>query len=275
MKYDKIRLISLSRVTVDLPHVGLDKNSKYILKAADGLGPPEFDVNIVDTLFQSGIYLGRRALGREVVLRVGLNPDWDTGMTPADLRSELYGLLEPRSDNPITISLQNLASQGVAMTEGVVKTFEISQYVKDPEVQITLGCFKPYLWSPVMKNSTTLDKTNPVMVTDGNMKTGFIMDLTFTAAVALGAFKITQSGTGHVMQIDRAFAIGDRLIINTIPGERSIKVIPNGGTLTEIVGYLSMTSKWIGLEPGSNTLTMAVTTYNWNNVQWRDQFWGV
>ncbi len=52
MDITKIRIIGLS--TVDLPIIGALPSDSYILKAADGLGPPESDVSIASSLEQWG-----------------------------------------------------------------------------------------------------------------------------------------------------------------------------------------------------------------------------
>src|SRR5689334_2316445 len=100
MKIDTLRLV-VGPTTVDLPVVGADPSGPFVLKGADGLGPPDIDVVIADMVQEGGVRQKKRASNRQIVALVGLNPDWSTGITPEDLRTVLYELLTPPFDAPI------------------------------------------------------------------------------------------------------------------------------------------------------------------------------
>ena len=199
MYFTKIRLNGLT--FIDLPIVGALPSDKYILKEASGLGPPEVDVTIAPTLNAGGIYQGRRPQSREIVLNIGLNPDYTAGQSVSDLRTTLYGMLTPGSGDYITIEIIN-DSTVLASAIGYVKNLEIVPFSKEPMVQLVLVCPSEYFQGPADIYVQTPNKAFPEITNLGTAPAGFRMELTFTGS--LSYWDLSNSAGQH-MEIQYAF----------------------------------------------------------------------
>lgn len=279
MKFNKIRLSGAS--DVDLPILGLDAADPYILKSVDGLGPPEIDVAVANTIQEGGVYRGRRAQNRQVVMRVGLHPDWDDGQTPEELRTTLYNLLTPKFARSVKAKMM-WDDDIIALAEGQISRFEISVFAKDPEIQITLNCFSPYLMAPEIEyqipaktpivTNTAIDVQNT-----GTAPAGFWLGVTLTAPQA--TLRITDdSNNVEKMTIGGGWEAGDTLIVDTRAGQRGVWKIESGDTdLISVLGNLSGTSTWLQLYHGENRYLINSLAFDWylEGFGHTPAYWGV
>lgn len=274
MILDRIRLEGLT--TIDMPIIFALPTNKYIVKAADGLGPVEVDVYIANTLAQGGQYQGRRPQSREIVLRVGLNPDYGSGQNASDLRNELYGLLSPNVTDNILVQLMSNALTVDMQTEGYVKRIEIVPFSKDPEVQIVIACPEPYFEAPVTSNWVPSVKNNFIVPNLGTAPTGFILEATFTSARAGWTLRHGDPADGPpYLYTSYTFATGDTILYWTQPGERYLYVRKANGTEINIIDTMSDASSWLMLHGGDNLFTTSHTNFNWGFINRRARFQGV
>ena len=280
MYFTKIRLTGL--FTTDLPIVNALPSDRYILKNADGLGPPEVDVIIADTVNAGGVYQSRRTQSRELVITIGLNPDYNVGQTPADLRTELYGLLTPSQEDKVTVTIMD-GDTPLANTEGYTKRIEIVPFNKEPEVQVTIACLQQYLLAPANLyiipggSPGVMPPTGveiPFDITNaGTATTGFYMEIVITSPQP--QFYIADS-FGHKMYITNYFYHGDTLILDTRPGFRGIRYKESGSsTESNIIHSLSSDSTWLMLYGGVNNFIASSYFFSWGNVFYRPQYWGI
>lgn len=268
MFFTKIRLIGLS--TIDFPISGTTTADPYILKSADGLGPPDIDVFIANTRSAGGVYQGKRTQSREIVLSIGLNADYSIGQTVSDLRNTLYGLLTPSFEDIITIQLMD-EDEVLFQTTGSVKKLEISPFAKDPSVQVTIPCVQPYFDGPSVIHVIPASKAAPVITNLGTAPTGFRMGVLFTAPVTNWTLS---DSSGGKMEITYSFLSGDLLVINTNPGSRGIWLTRSAVT-TNIIYALSSDSLWYMLHGGANTFATNSQTFDWDDVYYRPVYWGI
>jgi Phage tail protein len=268
MYFTKIRLNGLS--VIDLPLVDALPSDIYILKNAAGLGPPEVDVSIVNTLNAGGFYQGRRPQPREVVLHVGLNPNYGIDQSASDLRQLLYGMLTPGVTDSVKIELMD-KEESLVYTTGYVKKLEIAPFSPTPEVQITFGCLEQYLLAPVplYLDMTTTDTFTITNV--GTAPAGFHMEVIFTATLTHWALF---DRAGQKMDIIYNFVSGDRLILDTRPGFREIKIVKSG-VPTNIIYGLTSDSVWHMLHGGDNIFTTSSPSFTWGDVFYLPQYWGI
>ena len=267
MYFTKIRLNGLT--VVDLPIVDAKPSDIYILKNAMGLGPPEVDVSIMNTLNAGGFYQGRRPQPREVVLHVGLNPDYGIYQTVSDLRKSLYGMLTPGAIDNVKIELMNQETS-LVYTTGYVTKLEIAPFSQTPEVQITFRCLQQYLFAPAYLYLELESTSQPVITNIGTAPAGFHMEVIFSAAVS--EWTLTDS-VGKIMRVQYPFAIGEKLILDTRPGDRGIW--KNAGTVTNIIYALSADSTWHMLHGGDNIFTTSSPGFTWGDVYYLPQYWGI
>jgi hypothetical protein len=268
MKFTRLKLIGFHET--NLPVVGALPSDPYIFKGADGLGPPEIDVIIANTLNAGGYYQGRRPQTREIVIRIGLNPDFGSSLTAADLRGELYGLLSPNTSDAITIQILN-ENQIVAYTTGYVKKLEIAPFSPTPEVQVTIASLYSYLLAP---DSVSLAPANLAVFDIENLGTAptpFYMEILFRADTS--QFILTDD-LNRPMKVTYDFKDGERLVINTEPGSRGVWRIHNENK-TSIIHALSTDSIWHVFHSGTNRFGTNVQTFEWRDFHYTPRYWGI
>lgn len=112
------------------------------------------------------------------------------------------------------------------------------------------------------------DKVDAVIVYTGDAETG--VTITVSARGDVSKFRIHNATTGELMDFDFArvdkgkLISGDVLTINTVKGNKSVKLL-RGGTTTNVLRCLSRDSDWLSLAKGDNEL--GYRAYNANNGQ--------
>jgi len=273
LQFDTIRLSGLG--VIDLPIFGVQTTSPYQITAADGLGPPEFDLVLAETHAPGGIFVSRRSQGREIVIRIGLNPNHLEGQTISDLRYTLYGLLSPNVD-PGNQSIDILLMQDnitQATVTGYVKRIEIVPFNKDPEVQLTISCLGPYFNAPAV-TSVEIDENSSSFTVDnaGLAPTGIAFEITFNTI--LSSFTISVVG-GKTMRFNTAIQANDILTVNTDEASRFVGLKRND-IYIRYMEILANESEWITLHGGTHTFQVTEpTTFSWNSFQYRIRYWGI
>lgn len=268
MKLTKIRIKGLS--TIDLPVRNASVNDQFIIKAADGLGPPEIDVYVAKTRDLGGFYKGRQPQYREPVFRIGLNPNYKNNVSVSDLRTTLYGLLTPNDSDEVQLILMENDDE-VMYTIGYIKKFEIVPFNTVPEVQVTMSCLDTFFKGFHMIHAETVAGSQVDVLNEGSAETGLYFKLKFTQNVPW--FIITDA-RGNSMNINFRFQVNDILTVDTRPGSREITVLRNGDLYNAIFA-LTMDSKWVYLYGGINRLRFNTTSFIWYDLSYIPQYWGI
>jgi len=258
--------------TVNLPITGVLPSDKFILKGIDGLGPPDFLVNIGKTLSQGGVFQGTQPQQRQLVIRVGLNPDYSVGETVEGLRETLYGMIVP-SVGATTFQIWNGATL-TAIALGWVAKMEIVPFAKDPEVQITFDCQDAYFTAPEFINLdlSTMSKTTLTIDNIGSVPTGVYLQLTLTANRS--SFNMVRSSSIDGIFISYAFLSGDEIDIDTRDGSRNVWV-DRAGVTTSLIDVTNLTWGWLQLNRGINSFIMPTTSFNYNSGVYTPHYLGV
>lgn len=262
MYITKVRLNGAS--DVDLPIVGANPADTFIMKGADGLGPPEVVVTITN-----GVYQNSKPADRQIVVRVGLNANYGVNQTSEQLRTTLYGLLMPNFATPLKVELMN-GSLVVATVDGYISKMEPAIFSKDPEVQITINCVGSYLYAPdplvvVPGTKATFDVPNI-----GSAPVGFELYVDLTGSPTTLRISRT-SNPAEFFEINYPNLIpGDDIIINTREDSRA--AYSDG---VNYIGYRHPGSTWLQLYPGVNNFTMNTTAFNWGSITFTPQYWGL
>lgn len=282
MKMDMLRFIGAQ--TVDFPLMGADPSGPFVFKSAEGLGPPEIVVRMGRTVLEKAIYQGKSAALRQMVVLVGLQPNWDEGQTAEELRTQLYSLLTPKYGALVQAQVR-YGGALQAFAQGHISSLVPALFTKDPAVQITLDCDYPYLLAP---NELDLE---PVRRTVGGVR---VFDVTnagtapsgFRAGFVLGAdvddsLVLSDSGAGgQKIQIDGIdWKAGDTFIVDTRPGTRGVWRRNQGAAQLSVLSNLNFpVSQWFGLYSGLNTIKLNVTDFEWDTTIkfiYQPAYWGV
>lgn len=280
MNINKIRLLGVTNV--DFPIIGADPSGPYVLKSADGLGPPERDVFLARTVQEGGVRQGSRTRDRQVVLLVGLQPEWDIGQTSEELRSELYGLLTPPYNLPVGLQLM-LGDTVMGVAQGDISRFETAIFTKDPQVQITVDCDYPYFLAPAIEyqyptKTVVGGKTAFDVANEGTAPAGFWLKLVLQETVGGSLILSDNHAFGQKMEIGGTWAAGDILEIDTRAGQRGIWKIESGTTTRKsALNDLTPSSPWMQLHKGPNRLLLNRLAFDWegNGFGHTPAFWGV
>jgi hypothetical protein len=252
----------------------------YILKAAAGIGPPDF-LSIVEGFDVNGVpIIDSVPDKKEIVLRIGFRPS--VGQSIQQLRSDLYKYVS----RSILLSLMD-GSETTAQISCYIQRLEPVHFSKEPELQITLKCNTGYFVAPgsVPIPLATLDTPTPVIsYSEGDAPTG--IDITFT--VLLGeesGFMISNYGklwysgntpVDNQFIVTYPFDIGDVIHINTSPDERKI-TLTRASVDYDLAGYISAGAVWPKLYPGVNAFDWDISS-TWATIteaKYTPRFWGV
>lgn len=283
MDYTHIRLTGLN--TIDLAIQDAQHDDAFIIKGADGLGPSDIQVSIAGGLDSGGYFQNKVPTNKQIVIRIGLNPYWNTvGGTPSDLRETLYGLLTGGyTGDKIAVTLVNidpvtLSESEVCRIYGYVSKFETVPFSKDPQVQITIECLSPYFEDlEIYTVGSGLSTTTPAITNPGTGPTGFNAMLTFSGLGAtLPYFEITDQSGLHKMRFDPPanWANGDWISFETSAGSRFV-TMKHGADIFNGLPWLTTDSDWLQLYGGLNVLNMSDSHFVWNSFIFTPKYWGV
>lgn len=258
---------------IDLPVDSAILTSPFVLKSAEGLGPPDINISVSNSVDSGSSYRGLQPQPRQPVLLIGYQPNYASGQTVADLRALIYGLLTPVADLPVTLAIQDASRVTIARTYGQISKIEPNIFSKDPEVQITLVCFSAYLqnWNQVIASPGTMS-TNPIVLTNiGDAPSGFNMSIKLTADRSM--FSLTDP-YGTALKFNYNFVANDVITFDTTPGSRMAKVT-RAGVDTNLLPYQDPSSVWLQMRGGANSYTPSTQSIVILSAYLNYNYWGV
>lgn len=271
--------------SVDFPIVGADPSGPFVLKGADGLGPVPITVQMGRTVWEKAVYQGKSATLRQIIAVVGLQPNWDEGERPDDLRSTLYKLLTPRYNEMVRCEIWADGEQQ-AFAQGQISKMEPSLFTKDPAVQITLDCDYGYLLKPTSVVQTPVQRSSGGLrafdvVNDGDAPAGFRAGFILNENVGTSLILSDENPLGMKIQIDGIdWMSGDRFVVDTRPGTRGVWRGAGGGALSSVLNNLNASvSEWMYLYAGDNSLMLNTSVaFDWDTAYYfahQPAYWGV
>lgn len=271
MKVTKYALSLFGSETIELPIFSASIMDKFILKSITGLGPPDFAVNLGKTIYQTSAYQGNQPQQRQLVVLMGLNPNYAIGETVESLREILYGLIGTDESDALDFEVWNDDEQ-VAIIAGWVSKVEPAIFSKDPLMQITIECIAAYFNAPnpVIVDLTTMSKVTLSFTNVGSIGTGFKLAITLTSA--LSSYQISNA-FGH-MNVTYGFHSGDQIIFDTRDGTRDVVRVRAGVSLS-LIDMLDDNSKWLHVTRGLNAITMSSSAFNYNSFEYTPHYLGV
>lgn len=229
-----------------------ENDSGYQLNDISGLNP-------VKAVLSSSPYVGmdgeeyqasRRGF-RQIKIKLDLQPDFvvDTFST---LRERLYEYLMPKSQ----VKLRFHKDTGLYVDiEAVVEDHSSPMFSEDPEVEVTLICFKPDFIDPRMveiNGSTVSSSTITPINYPGTIDVGVVMTLHVNRNLA-GFTMYNTVEEGVLSQLDFSYPLinGDELVISSLQGSKGV-TLTRAGTSSSLLYGRSAQSKWIQLSQGIN-----------------------
>jgi hypothetical protein len=233
------------------------------LRAIDGLGPTKAE--IASTPFATGRgvqYQGSTTGFRNIVLSLGLNPDWEE-QTMSTLRQLLYRYFMTESWTKLRFFSDHLP---IVDIEGYVESFEPNMFSQDPEMQVSIICPKPDF---VQTDATIIqglvdDGTiEQVFEYIGTIDTGYELrvEATLENASYSGDITITNKAWG----VDQIFAfegveidVTKYLRVSSVKNSKRVSSVDVAtGIFTNQLSKMTDESEWPVLKPGENTIKVA------------------
>lgn len=277
MKYNKAQIIwgplTDDKITFDLDDISY--TTPYVVHSITGLEATKLTVSVGDKLFEGGYLQGVRPQNRNIVMLIGLQPDYSLGQDAGVLRKRLNKMLSPKQGSDVKFRLLDDLELEWVQTACRIENIEANPYVKDPQVQITIPCLSAYFEEPTYtfpSPATLSGKTTIQITNNGDVPMGVYLEQTLTATMS--SYTLTGTIPGQFMKITYAFLNGDKILINTNPGFRSIKRIRSGVADLNLLPYMSLDSSWLMMDYGLNVLTPSTTSYTVQSLIYTQRHWG-
>lgn len=246
-----------------LPLGGFMPSSDPIhIRNIEGLDPVKAD--IATTPFATGrgeLFQGATTGKRNIVLTLGLNPDWQD-QTMSTLRQLLYRYLMPEAWTKLRFYSDHLP---VVDIEGRVESFVANMFSQDPEIQVSIICPKPdFVEADASIIYGTVDDGTTETVFDyvGTIGTGY--ELRVAASIVNVAYSGDLTITSTAFGVAQVFVAEDVTIDVTkyfkLSSVRNAKRVSNiavaDSAVTNLLAKMTSESVWPVIMPGENVITV-------------------
>jgi hypothetical protein len=196
-------------------------------------------------------FSGAEVPKRNIVLTLGLNPDW-LEYSMESLRRLLYLYFMPkqfvrlvfRSDDdfpPVEIS-------------GYVETVDPNIFSKDVEVQVSIICPDPYFTAvePTVIAGVS-DQAARTVQYEGSVEVGVNAKLTFLSGAAPTLITMQIGDVSNQLQVAATVTATKYFVMNSLPSQKYVQNVEMGsGLITNLLSKVSDGSQWPSLRPGGN-----------------------
>jgi len=231
-----------------------DVSDGIVIDEIEGLGPVK--ATLVSSSFANedgAQFHSSRREPRNIKFKFSLEPDY-INMSVEDVRDRLYSFFMPES----TIQLRFFKHTGFfADIEGVVESADPEIFTDEPEMNISVMCYKPDFVVPAATPITGLTTSGVELRSvqyDGTVDTGIAFELRPDRPVS--AFTIYHNppdGTLRQMDFSLPMVAGDKLSVSTVRGAKSV-MHKRAGVERSVLYALSPQSPWLELVHGENKL---------------------
>jgi hypothetical protein len=231
----------------------------FEMRNIDGLGAVKADINTtpmgsIDGSFYSGSSVGER----NIVLTVGLDPDWQD-WTMSRLRRLLAKYFIPKMSIRLVFETMEYAPMEIS---GYVESNEPDIWSKDPQHVISIICPSLYFKSVLPVNLTGQTDQDPRPIEyEGNVETGIAQ-----ASIAKISGTDPTTATFLVQDPDDTYISvtptdappvdsTHNVVMSSLPGAKFIKrVNPFTAVEKNILNYASIQPRWPVIGPGTEFL---------------------
>lgn len=241
-----------------------------VMRNIEGLGPVKADISSTPLASGRGeVPQGSSTGKRNIVLTLGLNPDWAGSQTMSSLRQQLYRYLLPEQWTKLRIYSDELP---VVDIEGIVESFEPNIFSQDPELQVSILCHQPDFIAVEadIHVEPIIDAWSPhTFEYVGTVPTGFELQIDPTTDAMLtggpneaytGSLTITLDSdldpVPQVFTVDPVTIDADKYFkLSTIQNDKRVQSIAVvDGIRTNLLGGMSAESVWPKINLGINRI---------------------
>jgi hypothetical protein len=231
-----------------------EDNSGYQVADIDGLDP--VDANLVSTSYANADgeqFQSAKRGPRNIQFKLDLDPDFDLN-TYTTLRKGLYTYFMPKSQ----VDLRFYTSTGLYVDiTGHVEDFKSPRFEQDPQVNISVMCFKPDFIDPriIKIEGGSVSTTVPLEINypgPGTVETGTVITLNLNRDLEeFSIYNMSQAGDLSQLDFTGDLLDGDQLVISSLRGNKGITLTRAGVSSSYLYGRTPQ-SGWIQLSEGIN-----------------------
>lgn len=229
-----------------------EDDGPYQVADIDGLDPVKAILIATSNAGSDGEEFQSAKLGpRNLKIKLDLDPDFNP-KGYAELRNDLYTWFMTKAQ----ISLRFFLSTGLYVDiSGVVESMSAPRFDQDPDVEISIMCYKPDFIDPQMvtlEGHTVASSTNTEIDYPGTVPAGVVLTIDFNRAVSDFSIYCSDEG-GNPQQFDFSGSLvsGDQLVISSLRGSKGVTLTRAGVSSSYLYGRTAQ-STWIELREGLN-----------------------
>lgn len=264
------------------------------LKSVSGLTSTSVGLFLGEFAREGGYYQGRRANRRNIVFQIELCADYKNGGLSVDAqREKIYKAFHAPNYNS---SGGNVYQDGPTLIihDDRVQARQVRLYAENIEqelfsretvVQVSCLTLGPYLEALIPDLYLHPTAPNPYQ---GSAEAGFQMEFSVLTD-SPDRIRVEDPTQGRAMIFEKptgsgAFAPGDRIKFDTVPGRYRVQYKANGtSTWVDKLSYLRPESRWLVLRPDSaNSFTISGSyddvprgTFRRESMGWVANWWGI
>lgn len=221
----------------------------------DGLDPVKASVNTsLYGAVDGASHTGTSVPNRNIVLTLGLNPDWDL-WTYETLRDLVYLYFMPKKAIRLVFYRENKIPVEIY---GIVESTGINQFSKDPEVLVSIICPDPYFTAveaTVVTGQTIRSNGASVSIEyNGTIETGFRTKVTYVSGVSPTDIGV-QVGDALSSYFDTVVSVNAESYFD-MSSISMLKFVQNvgigSGVISNLLSKVQDGSSWPTLQPGEN-----------------------
>jgi hypothetical protein len=262
----RMEVFSSNPSAPELPLGGFMPNDDPVqIRSIDGLGPVKAE--LASTAFASGrgeLYQGGSIGKRNIVLNLGLNPNW-VDQTITTLRQKLYAYFLPEAWTKLRFFSDHMPTVDI---EGVVESFEPNIFSQDPEIQVSVLCHRPDFIDidATMYEGLVDDGTAELEFTyEGTVNTGF--EIRIDGSVDNPSYTGDFTIRNRAPEDNQDFVIEGVLVdttkyfkLSTVRNAKRAQTIAKvDGASTNLLSKMTPASVWPEIRPGTNLLSVAAS----------------
>lgn len=222
--------------------INLTGNPAIKLTRVTGLTPPKANINTSALATKDGsIFNSSHVQNRNIVLTIY------PAKTIEQTRVNLYQYFKTK--HPIKLNIQTATRR--VWIDGYIESMEGDLFDKAEKIQISIICPDPYFKSETA-TVVDFDSDTKTITNTSDDETGVVVEI--TASGAAQGITLTNETTGESFSSNQQLAEGDKMILNTRRGEKSLTLV-SGGTTTNIINTMEPGSDWFALIPGANSIS--------------------
>jgi hypothetical protein len=229
------------------------------IRNIEGLGPVNADVNTSPYGSIDGeSFVGAHAPKRNIVITVGLNPDYVDWSTEA-LRRIIYRYF--MSKQFVRLVFRSDDEMPDVFIEGYAESVSPTIFSKDGEIQISVICPDPYFTAvtPKAVHGNIGGTSNTLIKYNGTVETGYTIAVSQIGPPDFGLVTVRwggnapQAASTAMFQVQASVNASNYFAMGSLPGKKAVQNVQlQTGIITNLLNKITEGSAWPTLIPGDN-----------------------